>query len=489
VKRLSLALAIVTTAFAQCKLPPLAGSSAFPGSAVRWCPPSEPLGTHGNAAVLVDDSASMQGFGKAAIERFAFWMDQSLSQVRQRGAQWVETRGCFFSTARSLSACKTAQLAPQSFQGTRDTSLQEAIEYGSRFQLAVLLTDGSSAAGQDTGECASSVDAACIARALAATLEPHPGESKAISPGIWIVPLVANYDGRFYTEQPIAPDAFDAQTATANSTAESTVQTAIAHPVRGYHNLLEYKYTGPRGLFILILSRDVRLGRAMAGAMMSRRSFSQIGSAASWLDFTGGVAAMPPIEVFPGIVPQIEWTSASGAERACRTVDITFQPAGKLAIACPNDVDRTVLTLRARTTDTGSECVVIRNLPVMTVKARTTMPPASVEDFRWSGSLTDPSSPLAVQIQLQCRNPWHFPSAWLAWTSARDYAASAARVAGSRPVSTAEQEVFSLSASEVAYRPNRIFQLRELLEKLYRNVRNPAPAEAPEFGRIAVTKP
>ncbi len=488
VNRLLLLLIPVTGAFAQCKLPPLVGSAVFPGSAVRWCPPTEPFGARGNAAVLIDDSASMTGFGKSAIARFGFWMNQSLSQVRQRGVHWVETRGCYFSTGRPLANCRATQITPEEFHGARDTTLHEAIAYAGGFQLAVILTDGSSAAGQNSGDCASSVDAACIARALATTLQPLAGENKDVLPGIWIVPLIADYSGRFFAEQPIAPDGFDVNNAIANSTRESRTQTAVTDPARGYRGLLEYKYTGPRALFALILSRNVQLGRAMAAAMMSRRSFSQIGFARTWRDFSGGLAALNPIEVFPGIVPRVEWSSAVGAERACRTLDVGLHPGTELAIACPNEVDRTVVTLRARAEAAGSECVVIHNLPAMTVKARTTMPPAAIEDFRWSGSLTDVSAPLTVQLQLQCRKAWHF-SAWLAWASTRDFRASSARMAANRAIFPAEEAVFTLSASEVAYHPNRIFQLRELLEKLYRNVLNAAPSEAAEFGRIAVTKP
>jgi hypothetical protein len=488
VKGLLLLLIPVAETFAQCKLPPLQGSGLFPGSAVRWCPPGEPLSAKGNAAVLIDDSASMTGFGKSAISRFAFWMNQSLSQVRQRGFQWVDTRGCYFSTGRPLADCDTRQVTPGGFRGTRDTTLHEAVEYARKFQLAVILTDGSSAAGQNSGDCASSVDAACIGRALATTLELRPGELRGLLPGIWIIPLIANYDGRFFTEQPITPDAFDKSAAVANSTRESKTQTAVVNPELGYRKLLEYGYTGPRGLFALIFSRDVQLGRAMAGAMMSRRSFSQIGFASGWRDFSGGLAAMDPIEVFPGIVPHVEWISARGAERACRTLDINLRGDKELSIACPNEVDRTVVTLRARPAAAGSECVVIRNLPVMRVKARTTMPPSAVEDFRWSGSLSDSSEPLTLHLQLQCRKSWHF-NAWLAWASARDFSASAARMAANRAMSLAEQTVFALSAPEVAYHPNRIFQLRELLEKFYRNVLNLVPSEAAEFGRITVTKP
>jgi hypothetical protein len=477
-----------------CQLAPLSGERVLPGGgAVRYCPPERPPVVSGSFAVLVDDSGSMAGH-RAVMGQLAGWIDRAASRLASQGLSYRESRGCYFSSRRALEACRDARLNPASFQGAAGTTLHEAVEYASRFDLSVILTDGVGNVGGGPA-CASGVDAACLAAALAAAVKPRPGQAAGAHAGMWLVPLVAPYQGTLYTEQAFPADQFDAQQAAANVTNDTGVAVEVGKARVTAGGLLEYPYRGPRLILAIVLAHPVELGRSFLGALVASAEFSHVRLASSLRQPSQPLSALDPIEVFPGIAPQISaFASARLGERACRTISASLAGPAVIRMDCPNAVDRGLLQLVSRGVPGGSDCVLIRSLPAQTLSLTVSDPAASpIEESRWSGSVTDTARPLQLNLVLQCRRSWSFPcprQGFVAtWRVTRDYRESAARLGAAGGGGSAEQAVISLSASSVIYQPHRLLQLRDMLEAFYRNVGITTPSTQQEVARLTVCKP
>ena len=72
-------------------------------------------------------------------------------------------------------------------------------------------TEVRSPLGRHRAPGAGGVDAACVARALKEVIHAQSPEGNDLDRGIWVIPLLANYDGTFYTEEPIFPTNFNAE--------------------------------------------------------------------------------------------------------------------------------------------------------------------------------------------------------------------------------------------------------------------------------------
>jgi len=476
-----------------CRLPPLGGARTLPsGDGVRFCPPERPPVVSASFGVLVDDSGSMAGH-RAVIGHLAGWIDRAASRLASHGLSYRENRGCYFSAKRPLKSCAEARLNPGLFQGSGRTTLHEAVEYASRFDLSVIITDGVGNVGGGPA-CANGVDAACLAAALAAAVKPRPGQASGTHAGMWLLPLVSRYDGTLFTEQAFPADQFDAQQAAANVTKDTEVAVEVGKARVSAAGLLEYPYRGPRLFLAIVLAHPAELGRSFLGALAASAEFSQVRLTGSLKQPSRPVSALDPIEVFPGIAPEIPaFASARLGEKACRTISASLAGPALIRMDCPNAVDRGLLQLVSRGVPAGSDCVLIQSLPAQALSLAVSDPAASpIEDFRWSGSATDPTRPLQLNLLLQCRRPWSFPcpkQGFVAtWRVSRDYRDSAARLGVADGGSSAERAVISLSSSSVIYQPHRLLQLREMLEAFYRNVTVTIPSTQQEVVRLTVCK-
>jgi len=104
--------------------------------------------------------------------------------------------------------------------------------------------------------------------------------------------------------------------------------------------------------------------------------------------------------------------------------------------------------------------------------------------------MTDPAKPLALSMILSCSKNWPLAKGKCqpaVWELQRDFPGTAAALVSAKPLTPGLTIMQSLSASEVASVPHRIFQLRETLEKFYRNTQNPSGAR--EFSRVDLCRP
>jgi hypothetical protein len=483
--RSHMAFLIAGFAYAQpCTLPKLTGSRAVPGSQEgRFCAPATLPLRQGTAQVLFDDSGSMKGF-QNHVSQLALWSEQSLSHVRQWGTSWTATRGCYFSSSRPLRSCTSRSLAANGFRGAADTTLQEAIESASAFDLTVIFTDGAAAAGSGSGDCAGGVDAACAARAMARALTPQPGQAQGVTGGIWLVPLAAMFDGPFFTEQPMDPGSLDTARVQANVAADTATNALLGSPSRTSKGLLVYSYRGPRLLLAMVLARNAEVGRAFVASLSARMSFAQVQRLTALKQFQNGLAALRPIEVYPGAIPPVEFTRASVLEPTCQTLDAKLSSSSMLSVSCANELDRGVVHLETRPSPESSDCVDLVMLPALPTAFSRSGPFKVISDSAWAGQIG--GRPGSAAIQVSCSRRWTpGPSACekAEWIYRRDYQASAADLAMGRSPRPAVALIRELTAAEVATRPHRLFQLNEMLEKFYRNAMTLPVAES--SGRVA----
>ncbi len=475
-------------AAAPCTLPRMVGSRNYPATLEgRFCAPAALPIRQGSAQVLFDDSGSMKGF-QPYVSQIHLWSEQALSQVRQWGAEWTRTRGCFFSTARAVGRCSEPRLRPAAFQGAAGTTLNAAIESATNYDLTLIVTDGAGASGDARGDCAGGVDAACVARALARALAPRPGQPQGAQGGVWIVPLVALYDGPLYTEQPIAPGEVNEAAISAAVSAATSTTAVIAKP-RSSSGLLVYDYTGPRTLLAVVIARNASVGRAFVAALYARMAFAQVQPLSSLKQFQKGLAALRAIEVFPGAVPGVEWGRASVMEPTCLTLDARLLAPNRLAAACSNRADEAVVRLQARAEPASRDCVTLAMLPVLGADFRPAGTLGAIRDYAWSGTPGEAAKPLTLSLKLLCSRDWRLRSGQCepagVWLLRRDYAASAAALVSGPANRPAVALVRALSSPEVATKPHLVFQLQETIEKFYRNALTLAPAgQAPEITHL-----
>ena len=488
-----LVLCAAALAAQPCRLPPLSGSRTYPGLAEsRFCAPAKLPVRNGSAQVLFDDSGSMRGY-QSILPALALWSEQALSQVRQYGMEWTKTRGCYFSKARPLNSCATPKLAPYSFRGAASTTLNQAIDSAEQHDLTLIFTDGAGASGDGVGDCATGVDAACVARAMARSLMPRPGDPQGAGGGIWLIPLVATYDGPLYTEQPLDITRFDGEAITQRVSSETAANARIRDPKRDANGLVYYNYHGPRAFLAMVLARNVIVGRAFVAALVARMQFAQIQTLDSVRAYQSGLTAMRPIEIFPGASAPAAFVRSRVLEPVCLTLDARFQAPAKLWITCANQRDDAVVRLDAQVDPPSSDCVSIMQLPQLSAELRMPADAKLIRDFSWGGSMADPARPLSLSMTLSCSKNWPLAKGKCqaaAWELGRDFPATAAALVATKPLSPALTLIQSLSASEVASVPHRIFQLQETLEKFYRNAQSLTPAGgARELAHVDLCRP
>jgi hypothetical protein len=468
-----------------CKLPALGGERTYPGAeAARYCTPQKLGIREASYQILVDDSGSMRGVGRQLPDALA-WIEQALSHMLRFEMAWSRSRGCFFSAARPVASCQSARISPTGFQGSGGTTLDTAIASAKDYDLTVILTDGAGASGSPTGVCASGVDAACVGRALAETLQPRAGEPAGIRGGLWLVPLMAQHAGPLYTEQRAELSSID-PARIRETVAKETKASAEADSFRlDRDGQLFYQYKGPRVLLLLVLARRSDLGRAFIAALQARRDYSQIQSIDSLAGFSGKLAALPAVELFPGVATGLRWTQLRVAQPACVTFDARIRPDGKLAIACSNPNDEAIVTLTAASTPESLDCARLLNLPVLRTELRADRGLPSIRQAAWRGSALSPSDPLQLRLHLACSRTWQGRLSSACATAGRivsrkDIPSTVEALLAVRPGNAATNLVRSLSSSSIIYSPHRAFQLTETLERFYRTVESldPNPAEA-----------
>ncbi|MGQ9916100.1 MAG: hypothetical protein ACUVS7_01655 [Bryobacteraceae bacterium] len=471
----------VLAAGQPCRLPPLGGSRAFPGAeAVRSCAPQRLGIREPSYQLLVDDSGSMRGLSRQ-LPSVAAWIEQALSHMRRFEMSWSRLRACGFSSTKPLERCSAAQLTPASFTGSGDTTLDTAIESARDFDLTLIVTDGAGASGTPTRACASGVDAACVGRALAQSLQPGAGEPAGLRGGLWVIPLMAPHSGPLYTEQRAKLSEIDLSRIR-TAVAEETGATTVVGDLRlDTHGRLYYRYSGPRVFFLFVIARRTDLGRAFLAALQARMEYAQVSQIGRLTDYRGSLAALPAVEVFPGVMQGLRWTRLQVLQPACITFEARLRPDGKVAIGCSNRTDEAVVALTAFSPPESLDCARLLNLPLFQVELRPDARLGSVREASWRGSALAPADPLQLRLRLMCSREWQSQLSRGYVTAAkiisrRNIAATVEALIATRPGNPAVQLLRSLSSSSVIYAPHRALQLTETLERFYRSLEPSAAA-------------
>lgn len=322
-----------------------AGTKAEMVGSVRYCSDNpEPI-RNARVQVLLDHSGSMNGFYKV-VPVLQEWLAHSISQMRGFNFQMGEARVCFFSRAIGIKPVARWNEPLPSFSPQGYTNLHEAIKASIDYDLTFILTDGVAATERgDTGDCAQGVDAACVAQALRSAVVSPPADNRAIDRGIWIVPLVTAFDGKFYTEEVIAKSDFDpsrTEAAIRQDLAQQPI--AIKSPTNIRDNTLMYNYQGPRTLMLIVIARLATLGRATMQALVEQASYRNFSCIQAIREFKGNIAYFKPIELYPGYFPPVEFENrikeSPNPKDIRGTIDVRLTAQGKtkiIKLTCPAD--------------------------------------------------------------------------------------------------------------------------------------------------------
>jgi hypothetical protein len=416
------------------------------------------------------------------------WLRHGVSQVQQSAMNVQNTRLCQFSEAFSesggLANCTDLGAGMSEYEISGNTNLHQAIRSAKDYELTYIITDGVAATGgKGASDCAGGVDAACIARALREVIHAQSPEGNDLDRGIWVIPLLANYDGTFYTEEPIFPTNFNAEDTIKQVRADIGVNAVVQNPGSGPDGRLQFKYQGPRSMLLIVIARWADVGRASVQALWERAEYLGVSRIEEMKQFSSELACFSPIEVYPGFLNQVRWEKLKSEDDPTLrhgTMDATLNTASKQSIVleCPKDGSgQDLYSLSGSTSSSGqiAGCVPIRLLPALTFGFRSVDPKDDVVlhqnllAYESSGGAYE-----GVKICLACTNgvprPCEENPISVQWTAYMNYAKTADALADNKASSAVPQSIKNLSTAHPSREPHRIFAFSATLEAFYREV-------------------
>jgi hypothetical protein len=437
----------------------------------------------GRVQVLIDTSGSMVGFANV-LPSLTTWVQQGISQLQKSTMEIESSRICMFHQGQGIYNCTDFARQPGAFESSGNTNLHEAIRSAKDFELTFILTDGVAATGgQSEGDCARGVDAACVAKALQSFINPQSSTPDDADRGVWVIPVVARYNGKFYSEEPIVPANFQTKATIDQIRSDIGVEAVVQDP-RAESNSLVFNYQGPRAMLLIVLARWAEMGRAAVQAVWERTSLNSIERLKQMKGFSSSLGILEPIELYPGFLNTVQWKSLRESDEPGDrqgTMDALFesrQSKTSISLSCPkNGLGEGVYILAGPSSmvDRVSGCVPIRILPAFNFKFRSARDGddadlaqvlAGVE--REEGSYTD------LRLRLACgqgtprlcvQNP--IAAQWVAYMN---YAKAADGLASGKDEHSAQQQARTLSTDHPSREPHRIFALLQTLESFYREV-------------------
>jgi len=443
---------------------------------VAYCPPLSQTIPHGRVQVLVDSSGSMLGVRQSVIGSLR-WVEQGLSRLRDSALVFDEVRLARFDAARGIVTSGNFSALAAGYTPGGQTTLHRAILASRDFDLTFIITDGVAASGTGSGDCAAGVDAACVARAFRDAV--HPEQTTAISPqpGIWMMPLWVRHSGIFYTEEPAGTAAFDGAASLQKVHSELGQDVSIANVRADREGNLVFDYTGPRGILLFVIARSDDLGRRAIAALRERMAENNVAAVTSLRESGGPLSAFPPIELYPGYLPRLDWIDFEEAETPMRgTLDVSFGGRRRIAVECaPGGRNEGEFNLTGRWPPRGGRCIDIYQLPAFEFEfaARNARDEASVAAFIAESNHATDSDRENFRLRLQCgegeQRPCSsdpVPITWIA-QSRYDYRADAS--ADDR--SSAAAIVRAVATTDLVTQPHRIYGLESLLTIFFEEVR------------------
>jgi hypothetical protein len=460
------------------------GGTLYLGQPVNFCWERPPSLRKGTAQILVDSSGSMVGFDRV-VPSLVTWIQHGISQVQQSSMEVENSRTCQFNQKIGIGECTPSGRPPAQFKAFANTNLHDAIRAAKDYGLTFILTDGVAATGAGgAGDCANGVDAACVARSLKEVVRERATMGEGIDTGIWVMPLVANYDGLFYTEEQIAPADFHPEETIEHIRTDVETEAVIQNAHSGTNGRLEFNYRGPRALLLIVIARWSDVGRNAVQALWERAEYLSVQRIEGVKGFSSRMATFSPIELYPGFLNQVKWKTLQEPQdpsEARGTMDAALKVGSKnptIGVTCPQqDTGEGVYKLSGVTSETGrtSGCAPIRMLPAFDFQFTTAKPEDgdALLQFlmgyqRTGDSYTD------VRLNLACsmNNPRPCGSnpviaRWVATINYLGAADALAAEEGNHPV---HQQIKGISTVSLSREPHRIFAFSTTLENFFREV-------------------
>lgn len=461
--------------------------STFSQEPVSYCRERRAALSPVRVQLLLDASGSMNGL-TGAMPAVVDWIEHAVSGLRGTSIELSSARTCQFSQRMGVAECVSG-ITLQNYHPQSDTNLHRAIRSAAvDADLTFVITDGVAATGVGgDADCASGVDAACVARALSATVEPAVSDSEsgaafaapAGDPGIWLLPLLAPFAGTFYTEEPIRLEDFDADATIAGIRTEIERETKIQGMRVGRDGRLNFYYEGPKALLLVIIARRQDLGRDAIASLANQTKLRGVKSAREIKDFAGGIASLPAIEVYPGFLNPVRFDKLEPVDEHGEhkgPLDVAYeagQQRGTVRLDCPpSRPSRGAFLLhpQKRGGSQSGSCVPILQLSAFSLRLEPyrTSDQGSLDRLLSGYRLTEGD---ALRLELACGygepRPCSKAPVLTRWVAVRDYARPAAALADGEGGSPALENVLALSTSRPSLEPHRIFGLAPALQAFY----------------------
>ncbi|MCU0671029.1 MAG: hypothetical protein MUF70_17010, partial [Myxococcota bacterium] len=333
------ALTVVGCSFRACRPAPPAEQAAFECArsaplalrGVDLCEEAASIARPGTAQLLIDASGSMAGFASARgqrgpLTRIHEWVASAISGLAGDQRTVSLRRVAAFNRVDGMLALPNLR-ALESLEPRGDTTLDRAVEDAVKEDLTLIVTDGVPFVGHEgAADCAAGADPGCVARRLLDFVRQRTAA------GVWLVPIVAAYDGGFFTEgQDVPPDA-GAATVIEENVKRSFPRSDVRLALRAGATP-PMLYRGPRVVLLLVLANDERLGRAFVRLLLERAPLAQVQSLeGDWSAFDNRerlAGVMTAVEVYPGYLPPARSIEATRVGDASGTIDVRTRGAGE----------------------------------------------------------------------------------------------------------------------------------------------------------------
>ncbi|HET7433489.1 MAG TPA: hypothetical protein VFN10_02115, partial [Thermoanaerobaculia bacterium] len=412
---------------------------------------------------------------RPVMGRYVSWIDLAVSRLRRDSLDVEAASLCQFSQEIGIGQCSDRLQLATAFATRGSTNLHDAIAEAAHNDLAFILTDGVAAAGAAaSGDCASSVDAACVARALKDALHPTDETRGDSDRGIWIIPLVAPYDGVFYTERKIAVTEFNQEQTDERIHADVRSDVAIQNPKVDKAGNLNFVYRGPRAMLLIVIARWTDLGRAAMAALADVRGQADVDAIDALNGYRNGTAALTPIEVYPGIARPVSWAKSETDEDA-GSIDAALT-GNTIGLQCvENGVNETTQTIDVEQQQESGrgECAAIWTLPGFNFRLHAARPD---NDVMLASFITRyaPGNPLAAKSQLKLRlrcgpdqgRPCNSNPVRVNYTASANYGETSKTLSAATP-SGPFKTIADISTLHPDVEPHRIFAFTNTLKIFY----------------------
>jgi hypothetical protein len=407
--------------------------------------------------LLVDASGSMTGF-EPDIRRVFGAFEQGVSYSRDVYFRVASERSCFFSQKRGVFGCAD-KLNPGRFPTAPEfTNLDSAVRESEKADITIILTDGVPASEGARANCSAGVDAGCVAIALADALKPRPGEANTQVYGLWFVPLMLMYRGTYYSEQPVALEQFSPDVALRAIQRDTGTSANITRPALDSQHDLKFQYDGPRMIAALVVSNSPDAARSLIAETYRHLAVNVAQPINSPNQFKNGVAFVPPVEVFPGLIPQPHWSDCKQATDAeggkiehGGSFDTCTVSGNRVLVRCGAEQAEAPFVITAA----DQSVVTFRNVATFNIQ----YPPSTgmLLNSKWQ----QVGRTLETQLRCTSKQPIKCDSneAHMTWAATPIYKWE--------PTASSAQYIDSLSTDHPAYEPHRVYGMASLLHNLY----------------------